>query len=74
MDATERGIVRRSACLPDVDLRDWKKFDEAVSSGYQAAVSALKRQPMIGRGPLTEEDDLDASSIAGMFAAPRQIA
>jgi len=60
--------------MPDVDLRDWRKFDEAVSSGYQAAVSALKRQPMIGRGPLAEEDDPEASSIAGMFAAPRQIA
>jgi NTE family protein len=57
--------------MPDVDLRDWKKFDEAVSSGYQAAVSALKRQPMIGRGPLAEEDDIEMSSIAGLFDAPR---
>jgi len=27
-----------------VDLRDWKKFDEAVTSGYEATVAALKRK------------------------------
>jgi NTE family protein len=58
--------------MPDVDLRDWKKFDEAVSSGYQAAVSALKRQPLIGRAPLTEEDDLDESGISALFERKRQ--
>ncbi|MBL8550144.1 MAG: patatin-like phospholipase family protein [Hyphomonadaceae bacterium] len=31
--------------MPDVDLRDWKKFDEAVVAGYEACVAALKRQP-----------------------------
>ncbi len=31
--------------MPNVDLRDWKKFDEAVVAGYEACVSALKRQP-----------------------------
>lgn len=28
--------------MPDVDLRDWKKFDAAVEAGYEAAVAALK--------------------------------
>lgn len=28
--------------MPDVDLRDWKKFDAAVAAGYEAAVAALK--------------------------------
>jgi NTE family protein len=32
--------------IPDVSLRDWKMFDEAVAAGYEAAVAALKRQPV----------------------------
>lgn len=31
--------------MPDIDLRDWKKFDEAVVAGYEHCVAALKRQP-----------------------------
>jgi NTE family protein len=30
--------------MPDVDLRDWKKFDAAVAAGYEAAVAALQRR------------------------------
>lgn len=30
--------------MPDVDLRDWKKFDNCVAAGYEATVSALQRQ------------------------------
>jgi NTE family protein len=32
-----------------VDLRDWKKYDAAVASGYETAVAALKVQPLIGK-------------------------
>jgi NTE family protein len=32
-----------------VDLRDWKKYDAAVASGYESAVAALKTQPLIGK-------------------------
>ncbi len=28
--------------MPDIDMRDWKRFDEAVASGYEAAVAALQ--------------------------------
>jgi hypothetical protein len=35
--------------MEDVDLRDWKKFDEAVASGYEATVAALRAQPMFGK-------------------------
>jgi NTE family protein len=41
--------------MPDVDLRDWRRFDEAVAAGYEAAVAALKRQPTIGK-PVSEAD------------------
>lgn len=41
--------------MPDVDLRDWRRFDEAVASGYEAAVAALKRQPSIGK-PISDAD------------------
>jgi NTE family protein len=27
--------------MPDIDLRDWKHFDSAVASGYEAATAAL---------------------------------
>ncbi|MEZ6022189.1 MAG: patatin-like phospholipase family protein [Hyphomonadaceae bacterium] len=29
--------------MPDLDMRDWKRFDEAVAAGYEAAVAALQR-------------------------------
>jgi NTE family protein len=29
--------------MPDIDLRDWKRFDEAVAAGYESAVAALQR-------------------------------
>jgi NTE family protein len=29
--------------MPDIDMRDWKSFDEAVTAGYEAAVAALQR-------------------------------
>lgn len=29
--------------MADIDLRDWKRFDEAVTAGYEAAVAALQR-------------------------------
>ncbi|MBI1187987.1 MAG: cyclic nucleotide-binding domain-containing protein [Alphaproteobacteria bacterium] len=31
--------------MPNVDLRDWKKFDEAVVAGYEECVAVLKKQP-----------------------------
>jgi NTE family protein len=41
--------------MPDVDLRDWKRFDEAVAAGYESAVAALKRQPTFGK-PIARDD------------------
>jgi NTE family protein len=29
--------------MPDIDMRDWKRFDDAVTAGYEAAVAALQR-------------------------------
>ncbi|MGE0596098.1 MAG: patatin-like phospholipase family protein [Hyphomonadaceae bacterium] len=29
--------------MPDIDMRDWKRFDECVAAGYEAAVEALQR-------------------------------
>lgn len=34
--------------MPNVDLRDWKRFDEAVEDGYRTAVAALQRTPLLG--------------------------
>jgi NTE family protein len=45
-DATDLLIVPEMA---DIDLRDWKMFDEAVTAGYEAAVAALRAQPLFGR-------------------------
>lgn len=30
--------------MPDLDMRDWKRFDEGVAAGYEATVAALQRQ------------------------------
>jgi NTE family protein len=29
--------------MPDIDMRDWKRFDEAIACGYEATVAALQR-------------------------------
>ncbi|MET0183676.1 MAG: patatin-like phospholipase family protein, partial [Caulobacterales bacterium] len=38
--------------MPDVDLRDWKKFDTCVAAGYEAAVTALQRHHGLFNAPL----------------------
>ena len=54
--------------MPDIDMRDWKRFDAAVTAGYESAVAALQRphglfqQPehdMIG--DLAGNDSLEAA-------------
>jgi NTE family protein len=47
--------------MPNVDLRDWKMFDEAVAAGYEAAVSALKRAPPLTGDSHAARDDPDFS-------------
>ena len=37
--------------MPDVDLRDWKRFDEAVAAGYESAVAALQRPHGLFQAP-----------------------
>ena len=32
--------------LKDIELRDWKAYDEAVEAGYQAAMTALKESDL----------------------------
>ncbi|HYD87955.1 MAG TPA: patatin-like phospholipase family protein [Vitreimonas sp.] len=29
--------------MPDIDMRDWKRFDDVVAAGYESAVAALQR-------------------------------
>jgi NTE family protein len=29
--------------MADMDMRDWKRFDDVVAAGYEAAVAALQR-------------------------------
>jgi NTE family protein len=52
--------------MPNVDLRDWKQYDEAVAAGYEAAVTALKRSPPISGQALEDrlnaEADIDADA------------
>jgi NTE family protein len=45
--------------MHDVDLRDWKKFDDAVTSGYEATVAALRAQPLFGRPQPAAPHDLN---------------
>ena len=45
----QRRIVREQADylieppLPDIGLRDWKKFDQAIKEGYEAACAAIEK-------------------------------
>ncbi|MES1199268.1 MAG: patatin-like phospholipase family protein [Pseudomonadota bacterium] len=39
--------------MPDVDLRDWRKFDEAVSAGYESTVAALQRPHGLFQAPVS---------------------
>ncbi|MGE0739796.1 MAG: patatin-like phospholipase family protein [Hyphomonadaceae bacterium] len=54
--------------MPDIDMRDWKRFDEIVAAGYESAVAALQRphglfqQPAEDAiGALTATDTLEAA-------------
>jgi NTE family protein len=44
--------------MADIDLRDWKRFDEAVAAGYEAAVAALQRPHSLFHTP--SEDTMGA--------------
>lgn len=37
--------------MADIDLRDWKRFDEVVAAGYEATVAALQRPHGLFQGP-----------------------
>jgi NTE family protein len=54
--------------MPGVDLRTWKRFDDVVAAGYEAAVAALQRphglfQPLVQTPPsgLAAGDALEAA-------------
>jgi NTE family protein len=54
--------------MPDIDMRDWKRFDEAVTAGYESAVQALQRPHGLFSAPPTDAIGDMAS------AAPLEIA
>jgi len=37
--------------MGDMDMRDWKRFDEIVAGGYEAAVAALQRPHGLFQSP-----------------------
>ena len=45
----QRRIVREQADylieppMPEIGLRDWKKFDQAIREGYESALSAIEK-------------------------------
>ncbi len=47
--------------MPDIDMRDWKRFDDAVAAGYESAVAALQRPHGLFQQP--EKDTI--GSLAG---------
>jgi hypothetical protein len=48
--------------MADIDMRDWKRFDEVVAAGYEAAVAALQRPHGLFQAP-------PADAIADLAAA-----
>jgi NTE family protein len=53
--------------MPDIDMNDWKRFDEAVTAGYEAAVAALQRPHGLFPQP-------PADAIGGMAGASLEAA
>ncbi len=53
--------------MPDIDMRDWKQFDEAVAAGYEAAVAAL--QGPHGLFHASVADDNYSAAAADAFEA-----
>ncbi|MBL8535952.1 MAG: patatin-like phospholipase family protein [Hyphomonadaceae bacterium] len=48
--------------MPDLDMRDWKRFDETVAAGYEAAVAALQRPHGLFQAP-AEFAELQAAAL-----------
>jgi NTE family protein len=40
--------------MADMDMRDWKRFDDVVAAGYEAAVAALQRPHGLFNAPPTD--------------------
>lgn len=47
--------------MADIDMRDWKRFDEVVAAGYEAAVAALQRPHGLFQAPPV--DAIDRKSV-----------
>jgi NTE family protein len=50
--------------MPDIDMRDWKRFDEIVAAGYEAAVAALQRPHGLFQQPFADVADEPAGAAA----------
>ncbi len=48
--------------MADLDMREWKRFDETVAAGYEAAVRALRNHESLFKAPFE-------STLAGLEAA-----
>ncbi len=49
--------------MPDIDMRDWKRFDDVVAAGYESAVAALQRPHGLFHSP--PEDTIGEIAGAG---------
>jgi NTE family protein len=50
--------------MPDIDMRDWKRFDEVVAAGYESAVAALQRpHGLFQQPPADSIADLAGTSL-----------
>ena len=54
--------------MADIDMRDWKRFDEVVAAGYEAAVAALQRPHGLFQAP-SEDAIGDLAGTAPLEAA-----
>jgi NTE family protein len=53
--------------MGDIDMRDWKRFDEIVTAGYEAAVAALQRPHGLFQAPA--EDAIGDLTAGGALEA-----
>ena len=45
--------------MSDIDMRDWKRFDDVVAAGYEATVAALQRPHGLFQAPIPDRARLD---------------
>ena len=48
--------------MADVDMQDWKRYDDVIAQGYEAAVAALQRPHGLFQARTVDTPDLETTA------------